>query len=155
MIPQRAKISFLFDIKKAANIDDQTLYFLCQSAIQDLESQSSALHHSLLQTDLFSEASLNFYRGTQTAEALKAVDEKLDNILALLAPHLLLPATHKIFEYMIRIYDVHVHLKHSVLCAFLAYFETAYFTRAIQLLNLKDDELFSFLHEFAYQGQAI
>ena len=44
-----------------------------------------------------------------------------------------------------RIYEVHVHLKHSVICAFLAYFETVYFTKAIQLLNLKDDEYFHFL----------
>jgi len=86
---------------------------------------------------------------------LKEVDEKLEYILALLAPYLLLPATHKVFEYLVRIYEVHAHLKHSVICAFLAYFETAYFLKAIQLINLKDDELFSFLHEFAYQGQSI
>ena len=30
VLPQRTKLSFLFDIKKAANIDDQTVYFLCQ-----------------------------------------------------------------------------------------------------------------------------
>ena len=39
--------------------------------------------------------------------------------------------------------------------AFLPYFETAYFMKAIQLVNVKDDEYFSFLHDFAYKGQAI
>ena len=33
--------------------------------------------------------------------------------------------------------------------------ETAYFLKAIQLVNLKQDEYFSFLHEFAYQGESI
>ena len=38
---------------------------------------------------------------------------------------------------------------------FLPYFETAYFLKAIQLVNLKEDEYFSFLHEFGYKGEAI
>jgi len=80
---------------------------------------------------LLSEGSLSYYRGSQTAEALKEVDGKLEELLALLAPYLLLTATHKIFEYLVRIYDVHVHHKHIVVCAFLAYFETAYFIKAI------------------------
>jgi len=32
-LPTRSKMSFLFDIKKAANIDDQTLYYLCLKGI--------------------------------------------------------------------------------------------------------------------------
>lgn len=86
---------------------------------------------------------------------MKEINAKLDEILGLLAPYLLIPATHKIFEYMVRIYEVHAHLKHSVICAFLAYFETSYFLKAVQLLSLKEDEFFSFLHEYAYQGQSI
>ena len=46
---------------------------------------------------------------------------------------------HKILEYLIRIYDVHVYHKTLLLNAFLPYFETAYFLRMIQLLNLEDD----------------
>ena len=33
--------------------------------------------------------------------------------------------------------------------------KTPYFLKAIQLVSLKDDQFFSFLHEFAYQGQGI
>ena len=155
VLPQRTRISFLFDIKKAANIDDQTLYFLCQSGIQELEEQAPQLYASLQNTDLFSESSLSFYRGTQTSDSLKIVDSKLEEVLGLLAPYLLLPPTHKVFEYMVRIYEVHAHLKHSVIFAFLAYFETSYFLKAMQLLNLKEDEVWYFLHEFAYRGQSI
>ena len=65
------------------------------------------------------------------------------------------PAVHKILEYLIRIYDVQAHLKHTFIMAFLPYFETSYFLKAAQLTNLKEDEFFSFIHEFAYKGEAI
>jgi hypothetical protein len=67
----------------------------------------------------------------------------------------MMPSVHKVIEYMVRIYEVQAHQKHSFIMSFLPYFETAYFLKAIQLVNLKDDEFFSFLHEFAYQGQSI
>jgi len=38
-LPQRTKLSFLFDIKEAANIEDQTLYFLCMGGLKDLFQQ--------------------------------------------------------------------------------------------------------------------
>ena len=79
----------------------------------------------------------------------------LELVVRQLSPHLLLTSTHKIVEYLIRIYDIHAHAKHAFIMAFLPYFETAYFMKAIQLVNVKDDEYFSFLHQFAYQGQAI
>lgn len=101
---------------------------------------------------VLNESSLDFYRGTKTQEELKEVDDQLCRLLAVLAPHLLLPAAHKIVEYLIRIYEVHAYQKHDFVMAFLPYFETAYFLKAIQLVNVKDDEYFSFLHEFAYQG---
>lgn len=106
-------------------------------------------------SSLLNESSLEFYRGTRTAEQLKETDGQLSEFLNLLAPHLMLPATHKIIEYLVRIYEVHAHLKHDFVMIFLPYFETTYFLKAIQLVNVKDDEYFSFLHEFAYRGEQI
>jgi U3 small nucleolar RNA-associated protein 10 len=68
---------------------------------------------------------------------------------------MMLPAVHKIIEFMVRIYDVQAYLKHTFIMAFLPYFETSYFIKAAQLVNMKDDEFFSFLHEYAYKGEAI
>ena len=42
-------------------------------------------------------------------DTLKPIDERLVVLLKLLAPHALESACHKILEYLIRIYDVHVH----------------------------------------------
>ena len=63
----------------------------------------------MFQSDLLHERSLQFYRGTETVDTLKPIDERLVVLLKLLAPHALESACHKILEYLIRIYDVHVH----------------------------------------------
>jgi U3 small nucleolar RNA-associated protein 10 len=101
------------------------------------------------------ENSLSFYRGTKTKEQLVEIDSDMESLLLTLSPHLMLPASHKIVEYLIRIYEVHAHLKHSFIMMFLPYFETPYFLKAIQLVNLENDEYFAFMHQFAYQGEAI
>ena len=38
---------------------------------------------------------------------------------------------HKVLEYLIRIYDVHVFHKKVLLNAFLPYFETSYFLKMV------------------------
>jgi len=72
-LPSRSKISFLFDIKKAANIDDLTLFYLCQKGISELVEAIPSLQDAL-QTTLLSESSVNFYRGTMTKDELVQVD---------------------------------------------------------------------------------
>ena len=46
---------------------------------------------------------------------------------------------HKVVEYLLRIYEVHIYQKESLLRAFLPYFETVFFLKAIQCMNLKED----------------
>lgn len=53
---------------------------------------------------------------------------------------------HKVFEYLIRIYDVHVFHKTALLNAFLPYFETSYFLKMVQCLSLEKDQEYGFLH---------
>ena len=127
---------------------------MCQSGLQQLEAEQ-VVDLGAFQSDLFNQKSLEFYRGTETKETLDAIDSKVELVVKLLAPHMLLSAAHKVLEYLIRIYEVHIHHKYLLLNALLPYFETVYFLKAIQCLNLEKDELYSFLHQFAYQGHAI
>jgi hypothetical protein len=86
---------------------------------------------------------------------LKHIDEQLVLLIKLLAPYFLHTSTHKVLEYLLRVYDIHAHHKQTLAFAFLPYFETAFFLRLAQLLNLKNDELLFFLEEYAYSGQPI
>ena len=135
-LPSRTKISFLFDIKQAANIDDQTLFYIAMSGLKEIQIELPELHEKLqvFQEDLLNEKSLEFYRGTMTKDLVKEVDDKLALMIKLLCPYFLYPATHKILEYLVRIYEIHAFHKLTVVYAFLPYFETPFFLRMIQLL---------------------
>lgn len=158
-VPTRTKISFLFDIKRAANIDDQTLYFLCLGAINETKQEAPELHANLepYMEDIFHENSVSFYRGTQTKEQLKIVDDKLDALLSQVLPpyYLNVSQTHKIVEYLLRIYDVHAHHKNALVFGWLPLFETSYFLKISQLVRTKDDKWLDWLADFAYKGEQV
>jgi len=113
-LPTRTRLSFMFDIKQAANIDDQTMLYMAQNGLAQLEGDLKE-RIEVLKEDLFSEKSLDFYRGRQTKEELEEVTDKLTLAIKLMAPHLMEPPVHKLLEFLIRIYEVHIHLKHLLL----------------------------------------
>ena len=61
-VPKRARVSFLFDSKQAANIDDQTLFYICKGGIKQLLDEG-LLDLSAFEGDILNEKSLTFYRG--------------------------------------------------------------------------------------------
>ncbi|CDW83415.1 heat repeat-containing protein 1 [Stylonychia lemnae] len=156
-LPSRTKLSFLFDIKQAANVDDQTLYYIALTGVRDLIKDFPQLQVHLVdyQSDILNEKSLQFYRGTQTQDALKEVEERLESLIKLFAPFLLHNATHRVIEYLVRIYEINAFHKETLLLSFLPYFETAFFIKLIQIINLKHDDFYQFLDQYAFKGQAI
>ena len=73
-VPKRIRISFLFDSKQAAQIDDQSLYYIMQGGLQQLR-QEGMLDLACFEGDLLSEKSLSFYRGQNTKDQNAVVDE--------------------------------------------------------------------------------
>ena len=100
---------------------------------------SRTIDLTAFENDILEEKSLSFYRGTETKENLVPIHERVETLLRALAPHLLEQSTLKVIEYLLRIYEVHVYHKHTLLQAFVPLFETLYFLRITQCLNLKED----------------
>jgi U3 small nucleolar RNA-associated protein 10 len=96
------------------------------------------------------EKSLGFYRGTQTKQALVEIDQNLRQLIEILAPFFLHSETHKVIEYLIRVYEINAFQKETIVLSFIPYFETSTFLRLIQTLNLKED--YQFLEDYAYKG---
>ena len=108
-MPSRTRISFLFDAKQAANIDDQSLYYIALSGVKQLEP---VLSLDAFMGDILSQSALSFYRGTETKDTLEVIDQQLDVLLDTLAPHFVQnQGSLKILEYLIRIYEVHIYHK--------------------------------------------
>jgi hypothetical protein len=64
-------------------------------------------------------------------------------------------SVHKIIEYLLRIFEIHIYHKATLVNAFLPYFETVFFLKMIQLLSLEKDSVYFFLHPFAHKGTAL
>lgn len=108
-LPSRLRLSFLFDSKTAATIDDQALYYIALAGCKQVEQLCPL---DAFMSEILSEKSLSFYRGTQTKDTLEVIDQQLEVLIDVLAPHFLAnQGTLKILEYLIRIYDVHVYQK--------------------------------------------
>jgi U3 small nucleolar RNA-associated protein 10 len=130
---------------------------MCQSGLKQLQDVDEKLFDNLatFSSDIFNEKSLEFYRGRETAEAVVEVNDKLNLIIKLLAPHLMEQGAHKVIEFLIRLFEIHIHCKTAVLNAFLPYFETVFFLRMMQCLALEKDEFYYFLGPFAREGTSI
>jgi hypothetical protein len=147
-------VSLLFDAKTAANIDDQTLFYICKAGAKQLQIDG-LLDLAAFEGDILNEQSLTFYRGTETKETNQIIDDQVGALIKALAPFLLEQSALKVVEYLMRIYECHIFHKQTMILAFMPLFETVYFLRAIQCFNLKDDQVWGWLNEFAYQGQSI
>ena len=80
---------------------------------------------------------------------MEVVDDKIKQILGILSPYYLTEQeTHKIIEYLIRIYEINAFHKYELIFGFLPYYETIWFMKISQLVNLKEDKWLEWLHEF-------
>jgi len=152
-LPKKATPSLLFDVADAKHIDENTLYPLALSGLDYLASISPAiLQHVEI---LFSVSSKGFNRFTQTIDDLKNIDNSLSALLKLLAPYFMLPACHKVLEYLVRVYDIHIYHKELLIDALLPYMESAIFIKMAQLLNLKGHPVYGFLEPRIEKGNLL
>ena len=88
---------------------------------------------------LFGQGSMDVKRNQQTKDQNAVLDLQIARFLRVLSPHMLLPAAHKCFEWLLRRYQVHMHNVDSVMEAILPFHGTALFTRVILVLVLNND----------------
>ncbi len=87
---------------------------------------------------------------------MEVVDDKIKQILGILSPYYLTEQeTHKIIEYLIRIYEINAFHKYELIFGFLPYYETIWFMKISQLVNLKEDKWLEWLHEFSFKGEQV
>ena len=137
-LPERSRVSLLFDIGKAANIDDATILALAQSAVKELTSTVPAMLPTFSQyQEFFSEQAP--YLPSLTATKLAELTKRMDTFIHALSGYLNLPATHKVLEHLVRSYQAHAHLPMSLIFASMPLHNQNLFTRIAQIA--KTDEL--------------
>ena len=130
------KVSLLFDAKEAADIDNDTVFSIGLNGLDELKVIEPAF--STFDNSLFCDTSKSLERSLQTKEVNEKLDKHISKFLQYLSPYFLLKPAHKVLEWLIRRFQIHVFNVDSLVTCILPYHETNLFARVVQLLSIKD-----------------
>ena len=153
-LPHGTQPSFLFDIKEASKIDKETIYTIGFNGLEELRRVD--LNFLTFYSDLFQESYANSHscRDALHKSQIQHLDEELSSLLKLLAPHFLHTGCHKVLEFLLRFYSIHVYKREEMLLYFLPYHDTKYYIRLLQLCKLENSQ-WEFLKNHREQGYII
>lgn len=129
------KASLLFESKEAADIDNETVFSIGLNGLEELKVIEPAF--STFDNSLFGETSKSLERALQSKDVNEKLDKHISKFLQYLSPYFLLKPAHKVLEWLIRRYQIHVHNVDSLVTCILPYHETNLFSRVLQLLTIK------------------
>lgn len=130
------RASFLFDPKEAANLDAESVYCIGMNGLEQLKAIDRESFGSF-EASIFASSSVTYERIVQTREANDKLDAELRRFLLHLSPYFMLKPAHKCFEWLVYKYKIHVYNVKDMFACILAYHETNYFVRALQLVDLE------------------
>ena len=130
------KASLLFDAKEAADIDNETIFSIALNGLEELKVIEPGF--SAFDNSLFGDASKSLERTLQSKEVNEKLDQHITKFLKYLSPYFLLKPAHKVLEWLIRRYQIHVYNVDSLVSCILPFHETNIFARVLQLLAIKD-----------------
>ena len=153
ILPTNSSATFLFDFKNANKIDKDTTFEIGYSGIIEL----SRLNRKFIRyiPKLFNNTSKYFQRETRLSTELKDLDLFLEELVVDLIDYFHLKASHKIIEYLIKIYNFNAYNPKYLILAFLPYHETNYFTKLVQNVNLDLIKNFKFMMNFGRAGTVV
>ncbi|GAB2253654.1 hypothetical protein Droror1_Dr00006501 [Drosera rotundifolia] len=126
--------SILFDPRKAADIDLETIHSFAIAGLEELEKLDKRFRR--FKDDLFSLKSVELDRELLNAEVNNRIDASISSYLRLLSGYFVLESALKMVEYLIRRYKVHVYNVDELILSALPYHDTVEFVRVVQLINL-------------------
>ncbi|KAG5501962.1 hypothetical protein JKF63_04232 [Porcisia hertigi] len=128
--------SFLFSTQDAQGFSREQIHQLALNGLQTLTAMDNRFHPFI--QDLFDVKRVRRERSLLTTTEDSTLRARLEHLLTLLSPHLFLTAAQQVFEFLVRVYEVHIYDVASVLRAFLPYHDHNIFARALLLLDLRD-----------------
>jgi hypothetical protein len=105
--------------------------------------------------ELFSQSSREFSRALSSIPDLESLQKRLDELIEIISPYFMHHSSHKILEYLIHNYEIHIYSKDALIFSLLPFMQTNIFLRMLQLININNDPIFGFLLPFAKQGVQI
>nr|CCA26134.1 conserved hypothetical protein [Albugo laibachii Nc14] len=147
---KRRIVSFLYDHREAAQLDDEMIYNMaCNGLIElqkidarfdtFLEDPSKTQKNSKFSvSDLFSRQKVHFRRAHLTPVEDSQLSAHLRIVIDALSGYFLLNATHKVLEFLIWRYEIHRFNVDDVMTMIICYHESPFFARMFRLLHIRD-----------------
>lgn len=126
--------SLLFDFAEAADLDYDQVFAIANNGFEELLTFDPSLQ--AYGKNIFSEQSRSIDRYTQTKEQNDALDKTLRAFIIKASPHFLLRPLQKSLEWLIRRFDIHVHLSELLLSAFLPFHDSTTYTKLLAIIDL-------------------
>ncbi len=141
-LPENSSATFLFDFRTANKIDKETIFAIGFSGLKDL----ARLDRKFLKyfEKLFNNTSKYFQRETKLKTELTEIDFYIENLIIDLIDYFHLKPSHKVIEYLIKIFNINAYNPKFIALAFFPYHETKYYAKLIQNLNLELYQNFKF-----------
>jgi len=152
-LPDNASATFLFDFRTASGIDKEAIFSIGYSGMKELARIDKKFIKYF--EKLFNNTSKYFQRETKMKSELEEIDTYLENLIIDLIDYFHLKSSHKVIEYLIKIFNINAYNPKFLALAFLPFHETKYYVKLLQNLNLELNQNFKFLMHFSKSGTVL
>lgn len=135
LVERKSTASILYDPKKAADIDRQTIFDLSKSGLEELILTNPVFRQ--FQNTLFDDSTINFERSVETGQVNETLDKNIRKFLFHLSPYFLIRAAHNCLEWLIRRHRIHEYNVDDMMALILPYHETMIFVKCLQTMSLE------------------
>ncbi|XP_062092226.1 uncharacterized protein At3g06530 [Humulus lupulus] len=141
--------SIIFELKKAADIDVETILSIALQGLDVLISIDEQFRN--YKNDLFSHKSRELDRELLGIEENNRINGTISSYLRLISIHFQLPSSLKTLEYLIRRYKIHVYNFEELILCSLPYHDTHAFVRIVKLIDTGNSK-WKFLNDVKLSG---
>ncbi|KAL4455121.1 hypothetical protein ABPG74_006503 [Tetrahymena malaccensis] len=145
--------SLLFHAKVASAVDLEQIYSLAVTGFQKLCIKDE--HFMKFQEVIFGPKYRRIDRNILLKKENEELSEKLQEFLCLVSLHFLEEDAHKVFDYLLRNFNIHHYEAEYVIIYFMHYHATPFYTRLLQNVTLKTREHFGFLNTPISKGELV
>lgn len=150
LLEKKSRASILYDPKKAAEIDRQTIFDEGKSGLEELINLNSAFRQ--FQNTLFDDSTINFERSVETSDVNKTLDRNIRKFLLHLSPYFPVRAAHNCLEWLIRRHRIHEYNVDDMMALILPYHETMMFVKCLQIIPLKNKSQWKWMEAIQKPG---
>ena len=139
------KPSLIFSFSQAANFDLDTIKSIATQGLDNLIQYDPSLDN--IRSELFISRYEKLNRGKLNSQENKELSVILKKVICLLTPYFLLEDCHKVFEYLLRNFEVQNYEADHLIVALMPYHSTVYYVKLLQNIDLDKNQQWFFLEK--------